>query len=69
MKNENEEEWEEYPLNRNYYVSNMGRVKVTPLFNIKKMNREQRELQKILQDAVVHAGYERVKNALKLLCE
>ena len=24
---------------------------------------------KILQDAVVHAGYERVKNALKLLCE
>lgn len=27
MKNENEEEWKEYPLNRNYYVSNMGRVK------------------------------------------
>lgn len=137
MKNENEEEWKEYPLNRNYYVSDMGRVKnrrgkimspkkgnngylfisasicgrkettlihrmvmlafnyddewdikqvnhkngirtdnrlcnlewVTPLFNVKKMNREQRELQKILQDAVVHAGYERVKSALKLLCE
>lgn len=68
-----DDEWDKKQVNHKNGIRTDNRLCnlewVTPLLNVRKMNKEQGELQELLHEAVVHSGYEKVKNALRSLCE